>query len=68
MEERNNFSWTNFRKWINLYYPDQDTIDWVDILSEDEATVLSTPPLDEQLYFDTECEGIAEEVFPDNVQ
>ena len=64
LEDRNSFSWTNFRKWINLYYPDQDTIDLVEISSEDEATVLPTPPLHDQLYFDTDG---AEEVFSDNI-
>ena len=49
-----------------MYYPDQDTIDWVEILSEDEATVLPTPPLHDQLYCDTDGEGIAKEVFSDN--
>lgn len=47
-----------------MYYPDQDTIDWVEILSEDEATVLPTPPLHDQLYFDTDG---AEEMFSDNI-
>ena len=66
LEDWINFCWINFRKWINLYYPDQDTIDWVEILSEDEATVLPTPPLHDQLYCDTDGEGIAKEVFSDN--
>ena len=38
-DSKNNFSWISYRKWLQLYYPNEETIDWVEIIVEDEAVV-----------------------------
>lgn len=58
--DRNNFSWENFRKWLKLYFPDEEAIDWIDILSEDESIIYGfvQEPEDSSLLFNEDPEDV----------